>query len=105
MNSLEINDERTDVLDNSIYQQAKRGSHRDVPDLISQYKAMFSPHMPAAIVGRQKGWKYCMYFPFTSLRCEWTKAAWLFEWSFDKSKMQITKVNINLPRGHPSWDY
>ena len=54
---------------------------------------MFSPHVPAGIVGRQEGWNYV--FPFTLLMFEWTESRWPFQGSFGKSKLQIAKMNVN----------
>lgn len=104
---LSVKDQRTNVkLDDQPVidtQHAGAGTHTYTSDQISQFKAMFSPHVPAGLIGRLKGWDFV--FPFTSLMCHYTNGMWPYDGAFEREKLQMAEMNVNSSVGNPSWDF
>lgn len=104
---LSVKDQRTNVkLDDQPVidtQHAGAGTHTYTSDQISQFKAMFSPHVPAGLIGRLKGWDFV--FPFTSLMCDYTNGMWPYDGAFEREKLQMAEMNVNSSVGNPSWDF
>ena len=97
------NAEQKSSTDNTHRDTATHSSSHTPPANTSHFEEMFSSHMPAGIIGRQKGWNFV--FPFSSLMCEWTDGMWPYEGSFEKEKLQMAEMNVDSNVGNPSWDF
>lgn len=74
---------------------AHSSNQRDNTQLPKMIKCqdLFSPRMPAGIVGRTKGWD--RVFPFTARLCEETHRIWPYEGTFNLSLMEFVQHYIN----------